>query len=71
MSRQHPWPHAMGNIILISIIVSEISGHCQNLLDDPRRSVFFIDLKPLKTVGEAFRSLEKSLNFIHTFLYET
>ena len=22
MSRQHPWPHAMGNIILISITVS-------------------------------------------------
>ena len=36
MSRQHPWPHAMGKKILISITVSEILGHCQNLLDDPR-----------------------------------
>ena len=32
MSRQH----VMGNIILISITVSEIWDHCQNLLDDPR-----------------------------------
>ena len=36
MSRQHPWPHVMGNIFLISITVSEIWDHCQNLLDDPR-----------------------------------
>ena len=36
MNRQHPWPHAMGNRILISITVSEIGDHCQNLLDDPR-----------------------------------
>ena len=33
MNRQHP--HAMGNIILITITVSEILDHCQNLLDDP------------------------------------
>ena len=36
MSRQHPWPHVMGNIILISITVSEIWDHCQDLFDDPR-----------------------------------
>ena len=36
MSRQHPWPHVMGDIILISITVSGIWDHCQNLLDDPR-----------------------------------
>ena len=36
MSRQRPWPHVMGNIILISITVAEIWDHCQNLLDDPR-----------------------------------
>ena len=36
MNRQHPWPHAMGNRILISITVFEIWGDCQNLLDDPR-----------------------------------
>ena len=30
MSRQHPWPHAMGNRILILITFSE------NLLDDSR-----------------------------------
>ena len=37
MSRQHPWPYAMGNRILISIAVTEILDHCQNLLDDPHR----------------------------------
>ena len=37
MSRKHPWSHAMGNIILIFIAVSEIRDHCQNLLDDPRK----------------------------------
>ena len=42
MSRQHPWPHAMGIKILISITVSEIWGHCQNLLDDPR--ILYLDL---------------------------
>ena len=36
MSRQHPWPYVMCNRILISIKVSEIWDHCQNLLDDPR-----------------------------------
>ena len=36
MNRQHPRPHAMGNVILITIAVSEIVCHCQNLLDDPR-----------------------------------
>ena len=36
MNRQHPWPHEMGNRSLISITVSEIRDHCQNLLDDPR-----------------------------------
>ena len=36
MSRQHPWLHVMGNRILISITVSDIWDHCQNLLDDPR-----------------------------------
>ena len=36
MSRHHPWPHAMGNIILIFSTVSEILDHCQNLLDDAR-----------------------------------
>ena len=38
MSMQHPWPHVMGNLILISITVSEIWDHCQNLLDDPRNN---------------------------------
>ena len=37
MSRQHPWPHAIDNRILISMTVSEIWGNCQNLLDDPRK----------------------------------
>ena len=36
MNRQHPWPHAIGNRILISIIISELRDHCQNLLDDQR-----------------------------------
>ena len=36
MSRQHPRPQLTGNRILILILVSEISDHCQNLLDDPR-----------------------------------
>ena len=34
------------------------------------RSVFFINFKSLKTVGEAREVLEKSLNFTHTYLYE-
>ena len=40
MNRQHPRPHARGNIMLITITVSEILDHCQNLLDDPRISVY-------------------------------
>ena len=36
MNRQNPWPHAIGNIIRITITVSELWDHCQNLLDDPR-----------------------------------
>ena len=39
MIRQNPWPHAMGNIILIAITVFEILDHCQNLLDDPRSDI--------------------------------
>ena len=35
MNRQHPWPHAIGNRILILITVSEICEHCQNFLDNP------------------------------------
>ena len=38
MNRQHPRPHARGNIMLITITVSEILDHCQNLLDDPRKT---------------------------------
>ena len=34
------------------------------------RSVFFINFKSLKTVGEALEVREKSLNFTHTCLYE-
>ena len=40
MNRQNPWPHAMGNIILIAMTVSEIWDHCQNLLDIPRNCNF-------------------------------
>ena len=36
MNRQNPWSHAMVNINLITMTVSEIWDHCQNLLDDPR-----------------------------------
>ena len=36
MNNQHSRPHVMGNIILITITVSEIWDHCQNLLDVPR-----------------------------------
>ena len=33
----------MGNIMLITVTVSEILDHCQNLLDDPRiREKYFI-----------------------------
>ena len=42
MSRQHPWPLAMRNRILISMIVSVICFHCHNLLDDPLSIVFYV-----------------------------
>ena len=47
MGRQHPWLHVMGNRVLISITVSEIWDHCQNLLSDPRISGTFVALKRL------------------------
>ena len=40
MSRQHPRPHVMVNLMLFSITVSEILDRCQNLLDDPHTLVF-------------------------------
>ena len=40
MSKQYPWPHVTGNRILILILVSEILDHCQNLLDDPRKTTW-------------------------------
>ena len=44
-SRQHPWPHVMGNIILFSVTFFEIWDHCQNLLDDPHKNL-------VKTTGQ-------------------
>ena len=42
MSWQLPWPHAKDNRILISITVSEVLDHCQNLLDDPRIQIIIL-----------------------------
>ena len=35
-SKHYPWPHAMDNIFLTSITVSEICDNSYNLLDNPR-----------------------------------
>ena len=53
MNRQHPRPHAMGNIILNTITVSEIWYHCQNLLDDPR-SVNIISQSYVQNVADIY-----------------